>query len=166
VKLCNTKFGSSRFYTFTQYLLQFSESWTRGSSERQKLVYCEIIRAHSQHAVFLRVPNCPELSKDLCEICDHESENWQTAGHFGQIAQILNDSAKVVRDAVQARVNTGQDMKGANVAYDHPILLLQHMLWHEGYHVGQMMLALKAAGSPMTDEKAVPVIWSAWVHEW
>jgi hypothetical protein len=29
-----------------------------------------------------------------------------------------------------------------NLHYDHPILLLQHMLWHEGYHHGQMKLAL------------------------
>jgi hypothetical protein len=29
--------------------------------------------------------------------------------------------------------------------YDHPILLLQHMLWHEGYHHGQISLALTAA---------------------
>jgi hypothetical protein len=27
--------------------------------------------------------------------------------------------------------------------YDHPILFLQHMIWHEGYHHGQMKLALK-----------------------
>jgi hypothetical protein len=34
--------------------------------------------------------------------------------------------------------------------YDHPILLLQHMLWHEGYHHGQIKLALKLAGLPIT----------------
>jgi hypothetical protein len=39
-----------------------------------------------------------------------------------------------------------------NLHYDHPILLLQHMLWHEGYHHGQMKLALKLAGRPLTDE--------------
>ena len=30
--------------------------------------------------------------------------------------------------------------------YDHPILLMQHMVWHEGYHHGQIKLALKLAG--------------------
>ncbi len=108
----------------------------------------------------------PELTKNLVEISDHESDGWQTEHDFGHIVQVLNDSAKAVSDAVKARVDTGQEMRGTNIAYDHPILLLQHMLWHEGYHVGQMMLALKAAGSPMTDDKAVPLIWSVWVHEW
>jgi uncharacterized damage-inducible protein DinB len=49
--------------------------------------------------------------------------------------------------------------------YDHPILLLQHMLWHEGYHHGQMKLALKVAGRPMTDEVAGPVTWSVWMRK-
>ena len=44
-----------------------------------------------------------------------------------------------------------------NIHYDHPILLLQHMLWHKGYHHGQIKLALNVAGSPMTDEVAGPV---------
>ena len=30
--------------------------------------------------------------------------------------------------------------------YDHPILFLQHMLCHEGYHHGQIKRALKLAG--------------------
>jgi uncharacterized damage-inducible protein DinB len=48
---------------------------------------------------------------------------------------------------------------------DHPILLLQHMLWHEGYHHGQMKLALKLAGRPMTDEEAGPVTWDVWMRK-
>jgi hypothetical protein len=42
---------------------------------------------------------------------------------------MLNDSAKAVRDAVKSRMEEGRDM---NIHYDHPILLLRHMLWHEG----------------------------------
>jgi hypothetical protein len=60
----------------------------------------------------------------------------------------LPSSASVKRDgayqradrfAVKCRVEAGRDM---NLHYDHPILLIQHMLWHEGYHHGQMKLAL------------------------
>lgn len=36
-----------------------------------------------------------------------------------RIAQMLNDSAKAVRDAVKSRVGDGQ---GMNLQYDHPIL--------------------------------------------
>jgi hypothetical protein len=40
-------------------------------------------------------------------------------------------SAKTVRDAVKSRVEAG---RGMDLHYDHPILLLQHMLGHESYH--------------------------------
>ena len=79
-----------------------------------------------------------------------------------RIAQMLNDSAKAVRDAVKGRVEAGRDM---DLHYDHPILLLQHMLWHEGYHHGQMKLALKVAGRPLNDEEAGPVTWGVWMRK-
>ena len=78
-------------------------------------------------------------------------EEWVSERDPGRIAQMLNDSAKAVRDAVKSRVDEGRDM---NLHYDHPILLLQHMLWHEGYHHGQIKLALKMAGIPIADRDA------------
>ena len=79
-----------------------------------------------------------------------------------RIAQMLNDSAKAVRDAVRGRVLAGRDM---DLHYDHPILLLQHMLWHEGYHHGQIKLALKVAGHPISDSEAGPVTWDVWMRK-
>jgi uncharacterized damage-inducible protein DinB len=52
-----------------------------------------------------------------------------------------------------------------NLHYDHPILLLQHMIWHEGYHHGQIKLALKVAGHPITDEVAGPVTGGIWMRK-
>ncbi len=89
-------------------------------------------------------------------------EEWVVELDSGLIAQMLNDSAEAVRDAVKSRVEAGRNM---NLHYDHPILLLQHMLWHEGYHHGQMKLALKLAGRPMTDEEAGPVTWDVWMRK-
>ena len=80
----------------------------------------------------------------------------------GRIAQMLNDSAKAVRDAVKSRVETGRDMI---LHYDHPILMLQHMIWHEGYHHGQIKLALKLAGCPITDREAGPLTWGVWMRK-
>src|SRR5437764_9128310 len=88
--------------------------------------------------------DAPELARDL------PAEEWVVERDPGRIAEMLDDSAKAVRDAVQSRVEAGRDM---NLHYDHPILMLQHMIWHEGYHHGQMKLALKIAGHPMTDTK-------------
>ena len=80
----------------------------------------------------------------------------------GRMAQMLNDSAKVVRQAVKSRVEAGRAM---NLHYDHPILFLQHMLWHEGYHHGQIKLALKLTGRPIADQEAGPLTWGVWMRK-
>jgi uncharacterized damage-inducible protein DinB len=100
--------------------------------------------------------DAPEFAREL------PKKEWLAELDPGRIATMLNDSAKAVRDAVKGRVEAGRDM---NLHYDHPILLLQHMLWHEGYHHGQMKLALKLAGRPLTDKVAGPVTWGVWMRK-
>jgi uncharacterized damage-inducible protein DinB len=89
-------------------------------------------------------------------------EEWAAERDPGRIAEMLNESATTVRDAVKNRTESGRDM---NLHYDHPILLLQHMLWHEGYHHGQIKLALKMAGRPIPDKEAGPVTWGVWMRK-
>jgi uncharacterized damage-inducible protein DinB len=108
---------------------------------------------HFVRLVFV-LEDAPEFARNL------PGEEWAAECDRDRIAQMLNDSAKVVRDAVKNGVEAGRDMK---LHYDHPILMLQHMIWHEGYHHGQMKLALKVAGLSMTDEKAGPVTWDVWM---
>jgi uncharacterized damage-inducible protein DinB len=98
--------------------------------------------------------DAPEFSRTLPE------KEWVVERDPDRIAQMLSDSAQAVRDAVKSRLEAGRDM---NLHYDHPILLLQHMIWHEGYHHGQIKLALKLAGHPLTDEEAGPVTWDVWM---
>ena len=112
------------------------------------------------HIRFVRLvfvfEDAPEFARNLPE------DEWVAERDRDRIAQMLNDSAEAVRDAVKGRVEAGRDM---DLHYDHPILLLQHMLWHEGYHHGQMKLALKVAGLPMTDKVAGPVTWGVWMRK-
>jgi len=49
--------------------------------------------------------------------------------------------------------------------YDHPILMLQHLIWHEGYHHGQIKLSLKAAGRPVADRDVGRVTWGVWMRK-
>lgn len=100
--------------------------------------------------------DAPEHAGDL------PKEEWEAERDPGRIARLLNESAKAVRDAVKGKVDAGQQM---NLHYDHPILLLQHMIWHEGYHHGQIKLALKLAGLPMTNDEAGPVTWRLWMNK-
>ena len=100
--------------------------------------------------------DAPEFARDLPE------EEWVAERDPARIAQMLNDSAKAVRDAVKSRVEAGREM---DLHYDHPIVMLQHMLWHEGYHHGQIKLALKLSGLPITDKEAGPVTWGVWMRK-
>jgi uncharacterized damage-inducible protein DinB len=49
--------------------------------------------------------------------------------------------------------------------YDHPLLFLQHMIWHDGYHHGQIKLALKLAGHPFDDEQIGALTWDVWMNK-
>ena len=100
--------------------------------------------------------DAPEFAGDL------PKKEWAAEPDPGRMAQLLNDSAKAVREAVKSRVEAGRDM---DVHYDHPILLLQHMIWHEGYNHGQIKLALKLAGQPISDEEAGPITWRVWMNK-
>lgn len=103
------------------------------------------------------------VSEDAPEFAiDVPKEEWVSEDDRGRMAEMLNHSAKVVREAVKSRLQAQRDM---DLHYDHPILMLQHMIWHEGYHHGQIKLALKAAGQPITDEKAGPGTWDIWMDK-
>jgi uncharacterized damage-inducible protein DinB len=110
---------------------------------------------HYVRLVFV-LEDAPEFARDM------PKEEWVEEHDRDRIAKMVNDSAKAVRDAVKARVEAGRD---TDLHYDHPILLLQHMIWHEGYHHGQIKLALKIAGHPITDEEAGPLTWGVWMRK-
>lgn len=100
--------------------------------------------------------DAPEFARKMPE------KEWAAEADTAKIAQMLNESAQAVRDAVKDRVQRGKAM---NLHYDHPILLLQHMIWHEGYHHGQIKLALKMAGRPISNAEAGPITWRVWMRK-
>jgi uncharacterized damage-inducible protein DinB len=102
------------------------------------------------------------ISEDAPEFARNLPDEWVDEGDHARIAQLLDESAKAVREAVKGRIESDRPM---NLHYDHPLLFLQHMIWHEGYHHGQIKLALKAAGQPIPDEKAGPVTWDVWMDK-
>jgi uncharacterized damage-inducible protein DinB len=103
------------------------------------------------------------LSEDAPEFAGELPQGeWRSERDRDRMATMLNESARRVREAVKNRIETGQEMKEH---YDHPILYLQHMVWHEGYHHGQIKLALKAAGKALDDEEIGPVTWDVWMDK-
>lgn len=102
------------------------------------------------------------VSEDAPEFARALPGEWVVEHDRDRIAEKLNESAEVVRNAVKSRLEAGREM---DLHYDHPILFLQHMIWHEGYHHGQIKLALKAAGHALPNKEAGPVTWRVWMNK-
>lgn len=84
---------------------------------------------------------------------------WVGVEDAAAVAAMLEVSGRVVREAVEGRVAAGRPL---DLHFAHPVVLIQFLVFHEGYHHGQIKLALKAAGLPLSDEVAGPVTWDVW----
>ncbi len=157
-----------------QHLLEaLLDSWDRNNTIMLNLLRAlpegglEVRAIESSHSVaqqFMHIHHerlvsvleeAPEFARNV------PVDEWAIERDPGRIAAMLIDSAQAVRDAVRGRVLAGRDM---DLNFDHPILMLQLMLWHEGYHHGQIKLALKAAGHPISDDDASPGTWGVWMN--
>jgi uncharacterized damage-inducible protein DinB len=109
---------------------------------------------HIHHERLVSVfEEAPEFARNVPE------EEWMVERDRDRIAQMLNDSVKAVRDAVRGGCwQVGTWTLTTATRY----LLLQLLLSHEGYHHGQIKLALKVAGHPISDEEAGPFTWDIW----
>jgi len=112
------------------------------------------------HMIYVRlifvVEDAPEWA------APEDPEKWLSETDPERLAAGLESSARAVRDAVEDHIRSSQPMQQH---YDHPLLFLQHMIWHEGYHHGQIKLALKVAGHPLQDEQIGPMTWDIWMDK-
>ena len=126
-----------------------------GPTVAQQLTHLHTVR------LSLVEENAPEFVPSLVPALRPEEE-WADERHPARIAQMLRTSAVAVHDAVQGRMAKDEAMQ---LHYDHPLLMLQHLIWHEGYHHGQIKLALKLAGHPIADRDAGPLTWGVWMNK-
>ena len=109
---------------------------------------------HMHHERMVSVlENVPESAVVVPE------KEWNHESDVERIAAMLSESARKVRDAVVARIEADRPM---DKDFAHPIQLLQFLIFHEGYHHGQIKLALKADGRPIPDSVAGPLTWKVW----
>jgi uncharacterized damage-inducible protein DinB len=141
-------------------LVNLVEALPEGALEVRSMEGSPSIAEMFTHLHFVRLifvsEDAPEFGRTLPE------KEWMAEHDSSRIVQMLNESAKTVRDAVKGRIEVNKEM---NIHYDHPILFLQHMIWHEGYHHGQIKLALKLAGRPISDEEIGPISWDVWMNK-
>ena len=97
--------------------------------------------------------NAPEFAGQM------PAQEWNPACDARRIEDMLMESAEQVREAVKGRVEANQAL---DLDFAHPVQLIQFLIFHEGYHHGQIKLALKAAGYPLTDAEAGPLTWDVW----
>ena len=109
---------------------------------------------HMHHERMVSVlENAPEHAGRVPE------QEWNPERDTDRISQWLEESAGCVRDAVKGRVEADRAL---DQDFAHPVQLLQFLIFHEGYHHGQIKLALKAAGCPIADAEAGPLTWDVW----
>ncbi len=108
---------------------------------------------HYVRLVFV-LEDAPECARPLPE------DEYAVERDVARFEAMLNESAAAVAQAVRGRIAAGRAME---THYDHPILMLQHLIWHEGYHHGQIKLALKLAGRPLADKEAGRGTWGVWM---
>jgi uncharacterized damage-inducible protein DinB len=89
-------------------LLNLLRALPEGGLEARALGGSPSVAELFTHIHFVRLvfisEDAPEFARDLPE------EEWRDERDPGRIAQMLDDSAKAVRDAVKSRVEAGQDM--------------------------------------------------------
>ena len=62
---------------------------------------------------------------------------------------LLLIGGNAIHESVKHELSTGLAPVGS---YDNPVLFLQHMLWHEAWHVGLIHLALQRGGQESPKE--------------
>jgi uncharacterized damage-inducible protein DinB len=109
---------------------------------------------HMHHERMVSVlENAPEHAGEVPE------SEWAPETDVTRIAQQLEESCARVRDAVRARTTAGRAL---DLDFAHPVQLVLFLIFHEGYHHGQIKLALKATGAVVPDEVIGATVWDVW----
>jgi len=89
--------------------------------------------------------------------------SWdKTIDDLDAIKKALELSSAAVREAVEKRIQAGNEKAGF---YDNSMLYIQHLIWHEGWHVGLIFLALRVNGQEPPEEWEEANVWSEWRTE-
>jgi uncharacterized damage-inducible protein DinB len=87
-------------------------------------------------------------------------DGWKTPiTDLPTIKALLDESAVAVRVGMAECIRNNV---GAIGGYDNPTLFLQHMIWHEGWHVGLIFLALRLNGQEQSEEWEEANVWGHW----
>lgn len=125
------------------------------------------IDAHLAHMHGTRCYFLSQVAPDLCEgLPSAFVEDTRTPhSDLDYIKSCLTASGQAIEVAVRRGLEPGGPLSGGHVVYDSPVLLLQHMVWHEGWHVGLIFLALRVNGQEPPEEWEERKVWGQWRTE-
>ena len=86
-------------------------------------------------------------------------EKYVPINDLDEIKRQIRLSAAAVRKCVSDQLAEG---KGEVGPYTSPVMFLQHMLWHDGYHFALILLGLRIAGVEPGEEWEEKNVWGIW----
>lgn len=101
----------------------------------------------------------PEFAPPWDAVWQEVDGNWKPIDDLDEIKRQLALSGEALAAGVKSKLDEGVERVGP---YDHPIFFLQHMVWHEGYHFGLIMLALRLGGQEPPEEWEERNVWGIW----
>jgi uncharacterized damage-inducible protein DinB len=147
------------------------ESWSRSNA-----ALIGLLRLLPDGALAARAtPTSPSIAQ-LCAHLHHErmvsvAENapehagpvpdaeWDSNHDVESLAAALSESCACVQAAVRGRIEAGQVF---DRDFTHPVQLVQFLIFHDGYHHGQIKLALKTGGLSLPDDLVGEKVWDVW----
>ena len=128
-------------------------------SEDGRPLYHQLAHIHLVRRYWLSQVS-PERGKALPETF---VDGWTTPiQDLDAIKASLKESAVAIREGMRELLTNGT---GAIGGYDNPVLFLQHMVWHEGWHVGLIFLGLRLNGQEPPEEWEEANVWGEWRTE-
>jgi uncharacterized damage-inducible protein DinB len=128
------------------------------SREGEMRVYEHLAHMHSVRRWWMREIDPKYLETSAPLHTQVSEEEWQASDDLELIRRRLKESASAVRQMMSDLLPAG----GQAGPYDHPLLYQQHMIWHEGWHIGAIFHALRANGSEPPEEWEEPNVWGLW----
>ena len=78
---------------------------------------------------------------------------------LAEIKQALQASGRAVKDALSQALQEDRQQSGG---FDHPVFFLEHLICHEGWHIGAIVQALTEAGQEPPEPWQEAKIWGVW----